>query len=987
VNSKTLQKFRYQIWIYIAAGLLTCGGVVYWLSGESTDPRELLQRGNRELAAGHAAKAQVLADQIIARDPKQLNAILLAARAAQALGDRAGVLAYYESLPETSSPSEVDSLCSGADLAMQWGQISAAERLYRRCLTALPQHLRANTGLAYLLGVEGRCAEAVEPLLRLVQQRQFGLHHLVLLGASHPVIADNRFIERCRTANPTDPLPLIGLARTSISQNEFEPAREWLEEVVRREPHSAEGQAQLGQVLQLMNSEAFRKWNRDLPADVEGHAGVWVAQGLWFRAHNNLQAATRCLWEAVRRDPDHRIANLQLGQTLVALGSDYEAQPFLNRGKQLLELAQVVDDLYAHPQNTAGMQRAVEITEELGRLWEAWAWSMLAVTQNREAAWPRTVIERLQPRLSVNTPRTLVSANPATHIDLTKYSLPQKEGTVVAETEDRSLPDLPLRFRDEAVSRGIDFVYRSRGADEPGELRMYESNGGGVAVLDYDGDGYPDLYLTQGGTLSPETQSAGMIDHCFRNLGTGSFADVTTKTGLGSASYGQGVTVGDFNNDGFPDLYVANLGQNQLYENLGDGTFQKVLHTTADSSAQWTTSCLVADLNGDGLPDLYDVNYLSLEDARRATCRKGEELQWCNPSSFAASQDRLYLNSGNGSFVEISEQAGIVVPEGKGLGIVAADFNGSGQLSLFVANDAVANFFFQNDSKTSATVPRFTETATSLGLAFDTNGFPQACMGVAAGDVNGDSRLDLFVTNFYAQSNTLYLNQEGGVFVDATGRSGLREPGYHRLGFGTQCLDAELDGWLDLVVANGHVLDLSAGGTPYQMAPQYFRNVGQGTFKEVAAGKLGDYFEQAYLGRGLARLDWNRDGRPDFVVSNINAPASLVTNLTVTPNHYLAIQLCGVTSSRDAIGAVVTVRTSQRVQVQQLTAGDGFQATNQRQLLFGLGDETTILELNVRWPSGKHSTYLNVPVDRELKLIEGKEASSIQERDTEAKPT
>lgn len=976
MNSRTTQRSRYQIWIYIAAGIFTCGGVVYCLSGPSTDPKELLQRGHRELAAGHAAKTQALADQIIAQDPTQINAILLAARAAQSQDDRAASLAYYESLPQNSSPTVVDSLCSGADLAMQWGQISAAERLYRRCLNESSQHQRANTGLAYLLGVEGRCAEAVEPLLRLVQQRQFGLHHLVLLGASHPVIADTAFIERCRTENPQDPLPLIGLARTAISKNEFETAREWLEKVVQGEPHSAEGQAQLGQVLQLLNSQEFNQWNRDLPTDIEWNAGVWVARGLWFREQNNLQAAARCLWEAVLRDPDHRIANLQLGQTLVALGLTEEAQPFLDRGKQLLELAQVVDDLYAHPRNTAGMQRAAQLTEEMGRLWEAWAWSVLAVTQNPQASWPRTVIERLQPRLSLNTPRTLVSANPATHIDLTKYSLPRQEGTLIPEMINGSLPDLPLAFRDDAETSGIDFVYRSRGMAETGEMRMYESNGGGVAVLDYDGDGHPDLYLTQGGTLSPETQAAGMTDRIFHNLGTGAFADVTTNTGLGSASYGQGVTVGDFNNDGFPDLYVANLGQNQLYENLGDGTFQKVTHTSKDSPEQWTTSCLIADLNGDGLPDIYDVNYLSIEDARRATCRKGEELQWCNPSSFAASQDRLYLNTGDGDFKEISEQAGIVVPDGKGLGIVAADFNGSGQLSLFVANDAVANFFFQNDSKSSAT-PQFRETATSLGLAFDTNGFPQACMGVAAGDVNGDRWLDLFVTNFYAQSNTLYLNQEGGVFLDATGRSGLREPGYHRLGFGTQCLDAELDGWPDLVVTNGHVLDLSAGGIPYQMAPQYFRNVGQGEFKEVAASKLGDYFEQASLGRGLARLDWNRDGRPDFVVSNINAPASLVTNLTETPNHYLAIQLYGVTSSRDAIGAVVTVRTGERVQVQQLTAGDGFQASNQRQLLFGLGDKMIIDELTVRWPSGKQSKYLNVPVDRELKLIEGEEASSI----------
>lgn len=809
------------------------------------------------------------------------------------------------------------------------------------------------------------------PLLNLIQQGQFGLHHLVLLGASDPVIADAALIERSRTADPDFPLPLIGLARTAISQNELPQAREWLQSVVEIDPDSAEGQAQLGLALQALHADSFADWSRALPADVEWHPGIWLARGLWLRDHDQPAAAARCLWEAVRRDPDLRVANLQLGQTLTALGEPDQAQPFLKRGQQLLELAQLVDELYAHPNDTAGMQRAAQLTEDLGRLWEAWGWAMLAATQNPQAAWPRTVIERIQPQLAPDTPRTLAAENPAHQIDLVRYKLPVW-GTAKPAATAQPGADLPrITFQDEARQRGIDFIYRTRDESEQGAMRMYESDGGGVGVLDYDGDGFPDLYLTQGGKLSATEQSPEMCDRIYRNHAARFFVDVTAAAGLGSRAYGQGITVGDFNNDGFPDLFIANLGRNQLYENMGDGTFTEVSYAPADTPEQWTSSCLIADLNGDSLPDLYEVNYLSIKDAKQATCRKGEELQWCNPGTFAAAQDRLYLNQGDGTFTEISQQAGIVVPDGKGLGIVAADFDGTGKLSLFVANDAVANFYFQNESTDASTTPRFRETATSLGLAYDANGLPQACMGVAAGDLNGDQRLDLFVTNFYDQSNTLYLNQEGTVFVDATSRSGLKDPGYYLLGFGTQPLDADLDGWLDLVVTNGHVLNLSAKGTPWKMPPQVFRNTGQGRFAEVPASQAGEFFDKHYLGRGLAKLDWNRDGRPDFVVSHINDPAALVTNQTKTPHHFLALQLHGVTSARDAIGAVVTVDTGTRTLVQQLTAGDGFQASNQRQLLFGLGDATLVPRLTIRWPSGHQTTLRNLKADQWLTLIEG----------------
>ena len=344
----------------------------------------------------------------------------------------------------------------------------------------------------------------------------------------------------------------------------------------------------------------------------------------------------------------------------------------------------------------------------------------------------------------------------------------------------------------------------------------------------------------------------------------------------------------------------------------------------------------------------------------------------CTPHEFPAAHDQLFINLGDGRFEDRSQSAGIEVPEGKGLGLVVGPFDSTGRLNVFVANDAVPNFYFANLNAKRGDSPQFEERGYLSGLAVDADGQPQACMGVAAGDANGDGLLDLYVTNFRNESNTLYLQQRDGGFVDATRSSGLREPSYAMLGFGTQFLDADLDGWQDLIVTNGHVGNLKHHGVPYEMPPQFYRNLGKGTFVELPASTLGSFFSGKYLGRGLARLDWNRDGRDDFAISHVNSSAALVTNQTITAGHFLIVQLVGVESDRDAIGSIVTVHEGSRRFVRHLTAGDGYQACNQRQLVFGLGGCDAIHELEVQWPTGKIQRFPSVPVDCAVLLIEGR---------------
>jgi hypothetical protein len=331
----------------------------------------------------------------------------------------------------------------------------------------------------------------------------------------------------------------------------------------------------------------------------------------------------------------------------------------------------------------------------------------------------------------------------------------------------------------------------------------------------------------------------------------------------------------------------------------------------------------------------------------------------------------LFWNRGDESFDDVTTSSGIERPDGKGLGIIAADFSGTGRLNLFIANDGTPNFYFENQTASPADPPSFTEQAVLAGLAWNEFGNAQACMGVVAEDLTSDGALDLFVTNFYDEYNTLYVQHAGGLFADESRRWGLVEPSLPWLGFGAQAVDAELDGFHDLVVTNGHVDDYTLSGIPLEMPPQFFWNTGGGRFAELDAAGLGPYFEGRYLGRGMARLDANRDGAEDLVVTHLDAPAALLVNETPERGHWLAVRLRGTASSRDAIGASVTVQSGERQLARQLVAGDGYQSANEPRLVFGLGRDAGPVSLRVQWPSGEEQRFDGIAVDQDVLVVEG----------------
>jgi len=907
-------------------------------------------------------------------------------------------------------------------LALQLHQLGRAEKHYRRALEIKPDQDNARNGLLNLLVAEGRRRSAETLLMDLVRSGQSTEQHLFLLGNAEWVIETisfkirsgprtmrrDDFLRLARQAMPDDPVPAIGLARLAESGNRDQDAIALLETVVAGDPRQDEAWGLLGVLLARGgDAGAFLDWHRRLPGQADQDPRTWLARASWARGRRQDKVAARCYWECLRRDPNQLAANLQLAQVLTRLGRDSESVPFRQRARQLSELVTLLKGLAGNPRyGDAGtgnrLRRVVELNAQLGRAWEATAWSLFALKNNPTLDWPQEQLKQLRPFIArPGDPRTVDTFNPVTQHDLSSLPTPEWTDAAAVAGEDPGSDRNgtgPISFRDDARAVGLDFRYYSDATDPIQQSRLPETNGGGIGVVDFDHDGWPDLYLPQGNhqpvdrrdPLARPTARPPAVpprDRLFRNTGTGRFVDVTVEAGIDQTGYGQGVAVGDINGDGFADIHVANIGGNRLLINNGDGTYSDETKAAGIAGDHWSVSSLLADLDGDALADLYVVNYLAGENLFLTACPPGSSTPHpCGPGDFAAAQDRLFLNTGDGGFRDVTATSGIVHSGGKGLGVVAADFNGSGRLDLFVVNDTRPNFLFQNPADGKPGQLSLRETAARTGLAFSDEGEPESCMGIAVGDADGDGTLDLFVTNYAGQSNTLYslqktaANGSGSHFLDRTRNAGLFSEGFPLVGWGTEFLDGDLDGDLDLLVTNGHLPGHVRDGEQLAMPPLCFRNSGRGRFATVSADQLGSYFAVDHIGRGLARIDWNRDGREDAVITHLDAPLALLTNTTAKVGHHLVLRLVGTRSARDAIGTTVTAVAGGRTWTGQLTAGDGFLVSNQHQLVIGLGATSTLDSISIRWPSGHQQQLARIDADRTLVIVEGRGGFAIDNR-------
>jgi tetratricopeptide (TPR) repeat protein len=929
------------------------------------DSRTALQLRNLELA-------EKLAARVPRRDELWPAAQVVAGDAAMRRGDALAAANYFHGVPRDGSAQDILAVFSLGELARDGGRLFEAEREYRYVLKRQPDHIMAHIRLAFVLGATGRRWESGENFLALLRLDAADLEELVLLADLERRMEHTEFLRSCRQKSPDDILVQLAVAADELEEGHSTDARTHLQAVVDRAPDLVVAHAMLGELLVDGDDAEFLAWHAALPPTANQFVGTWLVRGMWARRHQDLRVAARCFWEAVRLGPSHRRANYHLGQVVVALG-ETSGSEFSERANALYKLTHSVDDaVRSKGQDESNIQRIVELMESVGRYWEACGWAAWAGKTFPGSVWPREVFDRLLAQLTRDTPQTIAAADLTRKYDLSGY--PTHEGLVQRISRGKSADPVlmtrsSVRFA-ESAEVGLDFIYENGHDPSIKGGRMFETTGGGVAVFDFDGDGWPDLFFSQGGEW--RTGAAGpsisgeTTDRLYRNVGGERFVDVTRESRLVDHDFGQGCAAGDYDNDGFPDLYIANVGRNRLQHNNGDGTFADVTNACGDAADTWTTSCLIADLNADGHPDLFDVTYLGGEGVYEKTC--GDHS--CHPRLFPGVRDRLFLSRGDGTF-EFVPNATPDTDNSKGMGIVAVEFSDRRRPFLFIANDQVPNFFLRNAPAEETGNIHLADEAFERGLAYNTDGLALASMGIAADDANGDGRIDFFVTNFKEDPKVLYFQDAGGIFIDASNTAGLRAVGLPFVAWGTQFLDADRDGEPDLVVTNGHVDDYRPDGGEYHMRPQLFRNTGNGRFVELTPAECGSWFGGKYLGRGLARLDWNRDGRMDFVVSQIGDRAALLTNASSGVGQFLNVRLHARETARDAIGSVVEVAARGRRWVKQLVAGDGYMASNDRFLQFGLGNTAAVKELLVRWPSGATTAIRNPPVNVTLELIEG----------------
>jgi hypothetical protein len=497
----------------------------------------------------------------------------------------------------------------------------------------------------------------------------------------------------------------------------------------------------------------------------------------------------------------------------------------------------------------------------------------------------------------------------------------------------------PATFTDVAADVGLSFTH-IRGAT--GRYQLPETMGSGVAWLDYDGDGWLDLYVVQSGPYPPQG-SALAQDRLFRN-DHGRFVDVTRAAGLHDAAYGMGAVAGDYNNDGHPDLYVTNYGHNILYRNNGDGTFTDVTAAAGVAAGKWSTSAAWVDIDNDGDLDLFVVRYLDNGADETYFCgsQTTGERNYCHPDLYPGLSNILYRNNGDGTFTDITHGAG-VDKVGKGLGVVATDVDGDGRSDIYVANDHFMNFLFHNLGG-----GRFEDVSVASGAAFDVDGNAQGGMGVDAGDLDGDGKPDLVVANFDSELNSHYRNLGSLTFADVSNQSGFGRPSFNRLGFGLTLADFDRDGWLDAYVVNGHIQDHpNRQGVSYAQTDSLLWNDGHGHFTERNCGPA---FDRALVGRGSAVADFDNDGDLDVAISNSGGPLQLLRNDT-SAGGWIGFQLRGTQSNREGIGARLVLETTAGTELREARAGNSYLSSGDPRVFFGLGT-ASVTRLVVRWPSG-----------------------------------
>ena len=788
------------------------------------------------------------------------------------------------------------------------------------------------------------------------------------------------------------PIPLLAAARQELANKQFRRALERLAKAHESVPEDPELCAVEGLALaEGQYFEELAQWCSSCPKNATDFAEYWSAVGQWFVHQKNYVSALGSLLRAVELDPTSLDDYQRIGFCFAMLGDSDNKNVALDRQHRLAVIQAQSRLLREGDHDRARLGELSRLLLEVGRPLESLQWkkllnpdSSLAATIDRQR---QALVRRADlPELARVYARLQFKVDQIPPPDLAKLDKVVPSGAPVRQ--DRSTSPISLNPLKEISSQcGFEFEYFNGSTRSNRRPLIHESLGGGIAVLDYDRDGAPDCYLAQGGVganagkLIPQTEGqAGRrrTNELHRNV-SGQFERVLGTPDADVFQYSIGVTAGDLNQDGFADLVVGNLGSIRIMINQGDGTFREREWSHGGGPSLIPASLGIADLTQDGLPELIVVNYL--DDDSAFIRRENENL---SPLRYQAAKDRYYQSLPDGTLVAYELELPGQSPAAS-LGLVVGNLDESNDLEVYVSNDMHPNRLWKWMPRAEASGKQkphvvhggWTEIGIGRGVGLDSAGRVNAGMGIAAADFNGDQKIDLHVTNFTEESSNLYIQQTEGQFVYRAPRIGLTSLTYPMLGFGTQPIDVNQDGWMDLAILNGHIEDFSQDGSPYRLPPQLliagdgrFTPAGMDTEPKIKNGD--DYWQRPALGRSLATLDWNRDGQVDLIAGHLDASYALLENNTeVEANAWMQVELVGVQCERDAIGTTVVVQTDMGQWTQQNIAGDGYLSNNETLLGFGLGRSREIEKVTVHWPSGNEQVFHSLDLNRRYHVIEG----------------
>ena len=927
------------------------------------------------------------AQPALVENPDDAEVVLGAARAASMLNrhdEMADLMVQACAMSDYRPPSLVE--VTGKSL-YDLGKAYRAIELFQNALKRQPDAQELRQRLMILLLSVGRndlASEHIEPLIRA------GSFDAVLLCAMtdlDTVQYSPEIGEKLARQNDSDQRVRLGKARHLHNTSQDEQAIKILERALKQHAELTPAHALYGQVLSSTNQlDKLPHWYRNKTKKSVSDADFWLTLGDWATALKDLEGAMRSYWQASQLAPNKILAWDRLAKAarqiresnleLSVMPNDAQLQAIDRRAADLQEIRQAIKAF--RNSRMRSQREAVHVTvllTKLGRYGEANAWCQLAEHLDRERIPEFAKVKNLvADKLTSEQIWEAVSEQPARLLDLSSLSVPRlSESVPIANTPSISISEsgADARLEDSTARWQLSDV---GGKSNPGNvdvMPLERSLGVGGGTIDYDLDGLPDIVIAgAGGAVQAIDSQANKL---LRNIGE-RFAGVTQASGVDDRHFGQGIAVGDFNEDGLPDLFYANFGTNTLLANNGDGTFRQVNALLQDKTQQWTTCGAFVDLDQDGLTDLLTTNYCDALETINQPCLNEQGVAGpCHPLKFKAHRDVFFRSNGDGSMANVTSRWKPELSPGRGLGILAGSLQPE-QQSVYVANDMTANEFIslgKESDQRSTDGPLSTDTARLRGIAFSGMSQPQASMGIASGDIDLDGDLDLFVTGFANEHHILYEQTSPGYWVDASSRLGLTEPTVKVVGFGTEAIDLDNDGWLELLVTNGHITEFGDKEVPLRQPFQVFRRGSKGKFQLVDDDTWGEYFASDHIGRSLWTIDANVDGLTDVLVTHTYEPAKLLINQTQTANKQIEFQLVGTNCSRDAVGAVITFSEGGRQRRLWRSSGDGFMCSNEPILRAGMASSSKAKEVSVRWPDGSTEHFGTLDAGNRFLLIQG----------------